>query len=115
MQFGKLRLLVIVQHSFSTLEASGFCDILGLHGILFKGNEKAAFSNYLLWESVGWISAYILQTKVLYSKSKYEQTKYILILGMHFHKALGTCCISLFGNWWIPHSGMEHKETEAFK
>ena len=35
-----------------------------LYGILFEKNEEAAFSNYRLWESMGFIFAYILQNTV---------------------------------------------------
>ncbi len=40
-----------------------------LYGVLFESEEEAAFSNYRLWESLGFIFAYILQTQVcIYSK-----------------------------------------------
>ena len=36
-----------------------------LYGVLFTGEESTGgFSNYRLWESVGFIVAYILQTQV---------------------------------------------------
>ena len=35
-----------------------------LYGILFEKHEEAAFSNYRLWESLGFIFAYILQNTV---------------------------------------------------
>ena len=35
-----------------------------LYGVLFESDEEAAFSNYRLWESLGFIFAYILQTQV---------------------------------------------------
>ena len=36
-----------------------------LYGVLFTGEESTGgFSNYRLWESVGFILAYILQTQV---------------------------------------------------
>ena len=31
-----------------------------LYGVLFPDNEEAAFSNYRLWESIGFIIAYVL-------------------------------------------------------
>ncbi len=37
---------------------------LALYGALFVGNEEAAFSNYRLWESLGFLIAYILQTQI---------------------------------------------------
>ncbi|KAG6444532.1 hypothetical protein O3G_MSEX003459 [Manduca sexta] len=44
----------------------GFCDSIWLvqinayYGILFPGKEEAAFSNFRLWESVGYIIAYLI-------------------------------------------------------
>ena len=35
-----------------------------LYGALFGGHEEAGFSNYRLWESLGFLFAYILQTQV---------------------------------------------------
>ena len=35
-----------------------------LYGVLFESDEEAAFSNYRLWESLGFIFAYVLQTQV---------------------------------------------------
>ena len=32
--------------------------------MLFENDEEAAFSNYVLWESVGFILVFILQTQV---------------------------------------------------
>lgn len=39
-------------------------QINALYGVLFESDEEAAFSNYRLWESLGFIFAYILQTQV---------------------------------------------------
>ena len=38
--------------------------ISALYGVIFKSNAEAAFSNYRLWESLGFLIAYLLQTKV---------------------------------------------------
>ena len=35
-----------------------------LYGVLFENDEEAAFSNYRLWESMGFIFAFILQNLV---------------------------------------------------
>jgi len=44
-------------------------QINALYGVIFEGDEEAAFSNYRLWESLGFIFAYVLQTQVcVYSK-----------------------------------------------
>lgn len=40
-----------------------FSAFLALYGVLFESDEEAAFSNYRLWESLGFIVAYILQTQ----------------------------------------------------
>jgi hypothetical protein len=41
------------------------CNISALYGVIFPGKESSAgFSNYRLWESAGFIFAYILQTQV---------------------------------------------------
>ena len=43
--------------------------VTALYGVIFEGDEEAAFSNYRLWESLGFIFAYVLQTQVcVYSK-----------------------------------------------
>jgi len=39
-------------------------QINALYGVLFANDEEAAFSNYRLWESTGFIIAFILQTQV---------------------------------------------------
>ena len=35
-----------------------FCDFLAYYGYLFPDNSEAAFSNYRLWESLGFILAF---------------------------------------------------------
>ena len=46
-----------------------FLSILALYGVIFDGDEEAAFSNYRLWESMGYIFAFVLQTQVcVYTK-----------------------------------------------
>ncbi|XP_045448135.1 UNC93-like protein [Melitaea cinxia] len=61
----------------------GLCDSIWLvqinayYGILFPGREEAAFSNFRLWESVGYIIAYII--------SPYFRTStktYVLLVSM---------------------------------
>lgn len=36
----------------------------GLYGTLFRRNKEAAFSNYRLWESLGFVVAYAYSTKL---------------------------------------------------
>ncbi|XP_075978182.1 UNC93-like protein [Anticarsia gemmatalis] len=55
----------------------GLCDsvwivqINAYYGILFPGREEAAFSNFRLWESVGYIIAYILSPYLRTSDKTY--------------------------------------------
>ena len=35
-----------------------------MYGVLFENDEEAAFSNYRLWESAGFILAFILQNQI---------------------------------------------------
>ena len=42
----------------------GIIFFAALYGVLFENDEEAAFSNYRLWESAGFIIAFILQTQV---------------------------------------------------
>jgi hypothetical protein len=37
---------------------------LGLYGALFRRNKEAAFSNYRLWESLGFVIAYAYSTMI---------------------------------------------------
>ena len=45
--------------------------------MLFANDEEAAFSNYRLWESIGFIIAFILQTQVCI-----EVKLYVLLAGI---------------------------------
>ena len=46
-----------------------FLSAAALYGVLFEHDEEAAFSNYRLWESLGFIIAFVLQTQVcIYTK-----------------------------------------------
>lgn len=38
------------------------CLVSGLYGTLFRRNKEAAFSNYRLWESAGFVIAYAYST-----------------------------------------------------
>lgn len=52
-----------------------FCTlkILGLYGALFRRNKEAAFSNYRLWESVGFVVAYAYSTQLCTRMKLYIQ------------------------------------------
>ena len=43
-------------------------QINALYGVLFYSQEEAAFSNYRLWESFGFIIAFITQASFKYGK-----------------------------------------------
>ena len=55
--------------------------ITGLYGVLFANDEEAAFSNFLLWKSTGFIIAFILQTQVCIESKLYVLLG-VLIAGM---------------------------------
>ena len=54
----------------------GIIFFAALYGVLFENDEEAAFSNYRLWESAGFIIAFILQTQVSGTKMCYHHFKY---------------------------------------
>ncbi|TRY61495.1 hypothetical protein TCAL_05719 [Tigriopus californicus] len=72
-------------------------QINALYGVLFEKDEEAAFSNYRLWESLGFIVAYILQNNVcIYSKLwvmigvlSTGMIGYLIIEAMEFRKRRG--------------------------
>uniref|UniRef100_A0A182UG67 UNC93-like protein n=1 Tax=Anopheles melas TaxID=34690 RepID=A0A182UG67_9DIPT len=55
--------------------------ILGLYGALFRRNKEAAFSNYRLWESVGFVVAYAYSTN-LCARMKLYLLFGVLVCGM---------------------------------
>jgi len=55
----------------------------GIYGALFRRNKEAAFSNYRLWESVGFVIAYVYSTLICTSMKLY-----IVITVL----AIGTIC-----------------------
>ena len=54
-----------------------FISNVALYGVLFENDEEAAFSNYRLWESMGFIIAFVLQTQVCI-----EAKLYVLLAGI---------------------------------
>ena len=50
-------------------------QINAFYGVLFPNDEEAAFSNYRLWESMGFLIAFILQTQVCI-----EAKLYVLVI-----------------------------------
>lgn len=53
----------------------------GLYGALFRRNKEAAFSNYRLWESVGFVVAYAYSTN-LCARMKLYLLFGVLVCGM---------------------------------
>ena len=56
-------------------------QINALYGVLFSNDEEAAFSNYRLWESMGFLIAFILQTQVCIEAKLYVLLA-VLTVGM---------------------------------
>lgn len=63
----------IVVYSFPLQKILGFrlnlhklhlCFLLGLYGVLFEKHTEAAFANYRLWESCGFVIAFGYSTKL---------------------------------------------------
>lgn len=56
--------LVLVTAKPQSLIGINFAQnyFLGLYGMLFRRNKEAAFSNYRLWESAGFVIAYACST-----------------------------------------------------
>lgn len=55
--------------------------VKALYGVLFPSNEEAAFCNYRLWESVGFIIAYV-NGNLLCIRIKLYLLLAVLIVGM---------------------------------
>merc|ERR1719361_2176149 len=66
--------LFIVAGLWGIADAVWQTQINALYGVLFENDEEAAFSNYRLWESLGFILAFILQNIVCIS------TKLVFVL-----------------------------------
>lgn len=56
-------------------------QINALYGVVFPGQSEAAFSNYRLWESLGFVLCFALQTKIC-NNIKLYITAGFLVLGM---------------------------------
>ena len=57
-------------------------QINALYGVLFKNKEEAAFSNYRMWESLGFVIAFITQASGVCVFPKIIGTIVFLTLGM---------------------------------
>lgn len=60
--------------------------LLGIYGALFRRNKEAAFSNYRMWESLGFVIAYVYSTMICA-----RMKLYIVITVL----AVGTICYIL--------------------
>ncbi|XP_070498643.1 UNC93-like protein [Chironomus tepperi] len=78
-------------------------QINGIYGALFRRNKEAAFSNYRLWESVGFVIAYVYSTLICTSMKLY-----IVITVL----AVGTICYIIVE---IRHLRKERKQKELEK
>lgn len=83
MPFGKLKLTVNLKSSIRSLNKKLIKLFLGLYGALFRRNKEAAFSNYRLWESLGFVIAYV------YSSAICTSTKLYIVISV---LGLGTIC-----------------------
>ncbi|CAG9764674.1 unnamed protein product [Ceutorhynchus assimilis] len=54
-------------------------QVNGLYGALFRRNKEAAFSNYRLWESVGFVVAYAYSTQLCARMKLYVQLACLVI------------------------------------
>ncbi|CAH1179496.1 unnamed protein product [Phaedon cochleariae] len=69
-------------------------QVNGLYGTLFRRNKEAAFSNYRLWESVGFVIAYAYSTHLCARMKLYVQLSmllagfllYVAVEVHHLHK-----------------------------
>ncbi|XP_018577019.1 UNC93-like protein isoform X2 [Anoplophora glabripennis] len=69
-------------------------QVNGLYGTLFRRNKEAAFSNYRLWESVGFVIAYAYSTHLCCRMKLYVQLTillagfilYVIVEIHHLHK-----------------------------
>ena len=52
---------------------------IALYGVLFENDEEAAFSNYRLWEGVGYIIAYGLGPQVCIEAKLYVLLAVIIV------------------------------------
>ena len=73
-------------------------QINGLYGTLFRRNKEAAFSNYRLWESLGFVIAYAYSTGKIHTQlamENFEIINDILLINTQLF-ALHTNCTVLW-------------------
>ncbi|KAG8236874.1 hypothetical protein J437_LFUL016430 [Ladona fulva] len=97
----------------------------GLYGTLFRRNKEAAFSNFRLWESVGFVVAYAYSTHLCARMKLYVMAVvlvtgvlgYVMVEYLHLRllrkrarkEALATALNSPYTNMGVP----EDKAAEA--
>ncbi|XP_076033862.1 UNC93-like protein isoform X2 [Oratosquilla oratoria] len=85
-----LILFFVVAALWGVSDAVWQTQINALYGVLFTGSSEAAFSNYRLWESAGYILAYVVST------STCIQTKLFLNLGVLVTGMIGYWAIEIW-------------------
>ena len=73
-----------------------FIVILAFYGVLFLHNEEAAFSNYRMWESLGFIAAFILNNEVCTAAHTWIVT-FVLIAGITGYLCIEAIERGMFG------------------
>ena len=58
-------------------------SLVAFYGIVFSSNEEAAFSNFLLWEAMGFTVAFAYSTIIC------ANTKLYVLIGMLFSGVIG--------------------------
>lgn len=64
-----------------------YCECIALYGSLFGGESEAAFSNYRMWESLGFIIQYAYSFYLCASVKIYILTS-VLVVGMSGYLAV---------------------------
>jgi len=67
---------------WGTADAIWQTQINALYGVLFASDEEAAFSNYRLWESMGFLVAFITQASGVCIFPKFILTLCVLFVAM---------------------------------
>ena len=85
-----------------------FAPILAaFYGVLFPNNEEAAFSNYRLWESVGFIVAFAY-TSYISMVAKLIVLIVVLCFGM-----AGYACVVIYNKKWQKEEEADEPDTAS--
>ena len=74
--------MYILAALWGTADAIWQTQINALYGVLFPSEEEAAFSNYRLWESLGFLVAFITQACGVCAFPKLILAIFFLAVGM---------------------------------